>query len=71
MNPGFVMDRLPLFLTSICQHVDCVHVERAINASLRRGPFQSKIGSGLSLDAFHAQVASDVSDMWAFPNPWT
>ena len=36
INPGFVMDSLPLFLTAICLQVDRVEVRRVINASLRR-----------------------------------
>lgn len=57
VNPGFLMDALPLFLTAICQQVDRVDVRRAMNASLRRGPFQAKIGSGLTVEAFQARMA--------------
>jgi len=56
VNPGFLMDALPLFLTAICQQVDRINVTRVINASTRRGPFQAKIGSGLSPDAFKARM---------------
>lgn len=48
VNPGFLMDSLPLFLTSLSQRVDRISISRSINASLRRGPFQAKIGSGLT-----------------------
>jgi hypothetical protein len=58
VNPGFVMDTLPLFLTAICQRVDRVEVTRVINASTRRGPFQAKIGSGMTVDAFQAKMAA-------------
>ena len=57
VNPGFLMDALPLFLTSICQRVDRIDVRRVINASLRRGPFQAKIGSGMTVEAFMAKMA--------------
>jgi 4-hydroxy-tetrahydrodipicolinate reductase len=57
VNPGFLMDSLPLNLTAICQRVDRVDVTRAMNASLRRGPFQAKIGSGLTVEAFRAKMA--------------
>jgi len=57
VNPGFLMDSLPLFLTAICQRVDRIEVSRAMNASLRRGPFQAKIGSGMSVEAFNAKMA--------------
>ena len=52
VNPGFLMDALPTFLTSICQQVDSITVKRFQDASFRRGPFQKKIGAGLSLDEF-------------------
>ena len=41
VNPGFLMDALPLFMTSIAQQVDHIDVTRVINASRRRGPFQA------------------------------
>jgi len=58
INPGFLMDSLPLFLTAICQRVDHIEVRRAQNASLRRGPFQAKIGAGLTVDEFQERMAA-------------
>jgi 4-hydroxy-tetrahydrodipicolinate reductase len=58
VNPGFLMDSLPLSLTGICQRVDRIEVTRVINASTRRGPFQAKIGSGMSVEAFEAKMAA-------------
>ena len=52
VNPGFSMDALPIFLTSICQQVTGVLVERFQDASIRRLPFQQKIGAGLSPQVF-------------------
>jgi 4-hydroxy-tetrahydrodipicolinate reductase len=57
VNPGFLMDSLPLFVTSIAQTVDHIDVSRVINASVRRGPFQAKIGCGLSAEQFNARMA--------------
>jgi 4-hydroxy-tetrahydrodipicolinate reductase len=57
VNPGFIMDALPLSLTAICQRVDRVEVTRVINASTRRGPFQAKIGAGMTVEAFNAKMA--------------
>ena len=54
VNPGFVMDSLPLNLTAICQRVDRIDVTRVINATTRRGPFQTKIGSGMTVKGFRA-----------------
>lgn len=57
VNPGFLMDALPLQLSAICQRVDHIAVTRRINASARRGPFQRKIGSGMSPEAFRDKMA--------------
>ena len=57
VNPGFLMDSLPIFLTSIAQQVDHIDVTRVINASMRRGPFQAKIGAGLTVEQFNAKMA--------------
>ena len=47
VNPGFVMDVVPVCLTGVCRSVKAVHVQRVVNATTRRGPLQKKIGSGL------------------------
>lgn len=47
VNPGFVMDLLPVCLTGVSREVHAVHVRRVVNASTRRAPLQRKIGSGL------------------------
>ena len=52
VNPGFLMDTLPLNVTGICQKVEHIDITRIINASERRGPFQAKIGSGMEVEAF-------------------
>jgi|WetSurMetagenome_2_1015567.scaffolds.fasta_scaffold34956_3 2,4-diaminopentanoate dehydrogenase len=57
VNPGFLMDSLPLFITSIAQRVDHIDVTRVVNASERRGPFQAKIGSGMTVEAFRTKMA--------------
>jgi len=57
VNPGFLMDSLPLFITSISQRVDHIEVTRVVNASKRRGPFQAKIGSGMTVDEFRTKMA--------------
>jgi 2,4-diaminopentanoate dehydrogenase len=58
VNPGFLMDSLPTFLTSVCQHVQSVKVSRIQDASFRRVPFQRKIGAGLDLEAFEQKKAT-------------
>ena len=56
VNPGFLMDSLPLSLTAICQRVDRIEVTRVINATTRRRPFQAKIGSGMTVKDFRAKM---------------
>jgi 4-hydroxy-tetrahydrodipicolinate reductase len=52
VNPGFVMDLLPLCMTGVSRQVRAVHVQRVVNASTRRAPLQRKIGSGLAPEEF-------------------
>ena len=56
VNPGFVMDALPIALTSVCERVDRVEVQRVQDARLRRLPFQQKIGAGLTREQFKRGV---------------
>jgi 2,4-diaminopentanoate dehydrogenase len=58
VNPGFVMDALPIALTGVCERVDSVRIDRIQDARVRRLPFQQKIGSGLTT----AQFAKKVED---------
>jgi len=60
VNPGFAMDALPIFLTSVCQRVDSIRVERHQDAAIRRLPFQQKIGAGLSPDEFNDKVNAKI-----------
>jgi len=57
VNPGFVMDLLPLVLTAPCQAVQRVFVRRVVDASRRRLPLQRKIGVGISAEEFRERVA--------------
>jgi hypothetical protein len=52
VNPGFVMDLLPLCLTAVSQEIRAIHIRRVVNASTRRQPLQRKIGSGLAPEVF-------------------
>jgi 4-hydroxy-tetrahydrodipicolinate reductase len=56
VNPGFVMDALPITLTGVCERVDAIHIDRIQDASIRRLPFQQKIGSGLTPEEFDERV---------------
>jgi 4-hydroxy-tetrahydrodipicolinate reductase len=58
VNPGFVMDTLPIMLTAACERVDAVRVDRVQDAGVRRLPFQKKIGAGLTTAQFEELVAA-------------
>ncbi len=58
INPGFMMDTLPILLTTPCQEVRRVVVERVVNASERREPLQRKVGAGRTPKEFEALVAA-------------
>ena len=57
VNPGFTMDALPIALTAVCERVDSITVHRVQDARTRRGPFQRKIGAGLTRAQFDREVA--------------
>ena len=57
VNPGFVMDALPIALTAVCDRVDRVTVSRVQDARVRRLPFQQKIGAGLTTEQFQKLAA--------------
>ena len=60
VNPGFAMDALPVFLSGVMRRVESVVVERFQDASLRRKPFQEKIGAGLTLEEFRDKTAAGI-----------
>jgi len=57
VNPGFLMDAWPLFMTGVCQQVKRIRAVRVQDASPRRGPFQKKIGAGRTVEDFKKLVA--------------
>lgn len=56
VNPGFVMDLLPLVCTAVCRDVRRIEVERVVDAGTRRLPLQRKVGAGMTPQAFRGQV---------------
>ncbi len=56
INPGFLMDTLPLVLTAPCLEVKSIRVIRMMDSSKRRIPFQVKVGSGLSQQEFYNKI---------------
>ncbi len=57
VNPGFIFDSLPAFLTSVCVDVKKIHVIRSIDAAKRRFPFQKKYGLGMDPEEFREKLS--------------
>jgi 4-hydroxy-tetrahydrodipicolinate reductase len=57
VNPGFVMDTLPLVMTAVCYDVRKVHVDRRVDAGTRRLPLQLKVGAGITVGEFNERKA--------------
>ena len=68
VNPGFVMDALPVTLTGVCERVDRITIDRIQDARIRRLPFQQKIGSGLTREQFAERVDSGRCGTSALPS---
>jgi hypothetical protein len=60
INPGYLMDALPITLTGPCLRVDSMRVTRMMDSSKRRIPFQKKIGTGLTPEQFEKNIREKV-----------
>jgi 4-hydroxy-tetrahydrodipicolinate reductase len=56
VNPGFVMDRLPATMGSICGRIDRVNVVRVVDSRTRRIQLQRKTGAGMNEEEFDRGV---------------
>lgn len=56
INPGYLMDTLPITLTGVCKHIESIKVTRMMDSSKRRIPYQKKIGTGLSPEEFRKMI---------------
>ncbi len=53
VNPGFVMDALPLVVSGVCQKVERIESVRVVDVSTRRGALQKKVGAGMTVEERH------------------
>jgi 4-hydroxy-tetrahydrodipicolinate reductase len=60
INPGYLMDTLPLTLTAPCLRVDSIRVKRMMDSSKRRIPFQAKVGTGLTQKEFRRRIDNKI-----------
>lgn len=54
VNPGLVMDALPVLVASACVRVDAIRVHRIVDLARRREQLQQKLGVGMTREAFIA-----------------
>lgn len=52
VNPGFVMDLLPVILSSTCQKISRIEIKRIVDVHTRRIQLQRKVGVGLTAGEF-------------------
>lgn len=53
INPGFILDTLVTFLSTLSIEIQKISAERVLDASKRRKQLQIKIGSGLTVEEFN------------------
>jgi len=58
INPGFLMDALPIALTAPCESIRKIRITRRMNAATRRIPFQKKVGAGMTKAEFRSAIRS-------------
>jgi hypothetical protein len=56
INPGYLMDSLPLALSAPCLRVDSIRVTRMMNSAKRRIPFQTKVGTTMTQPEFRQKI---------------
>lgn len=56
INPGYLMDTLPIVLTAPCIEVDSITVRRMMYSGNRRDSYQKKIGTGLTQNQFERMI---------------
>lgn len=58
VNPGFVMDWLPLAAGRACVHIDRIEAERVVDTTRRRGQLRKKVGEGMPEAEWRALAAA-------------
>jgi len=56
VNPGFVLDALPVLLSRPCETVHGVHAVRVVDTARRRKQLQMKTGAGMTVQDFEAKA---------------
>jgi len=58
VNPGFVLDFVPVIASAVAYEVERVRGLRIVDAGKRRLPLQKKVGAGMSVEEFRGLVAA-------------
>lgn len=58
VNPGFVLDFVPVIASAVAYEVERVRGLRIVDAGKRRLPLQKKVGAGMAVEEFRALVAA-------------
>lgn len=58
VNPGFVMDLLPVVLSAVAVEVESAVLVRVVDATRRRLPLRRKIGAGIGVEEFAERRAA-------------
>jgi 4-hydroxy-tetrahydrodipicolinate reductase len=58
VNPGFVLDFVPVIASAVAYEVEQVRGLRVVDAGRRRLPLQRKVGAGLSAEEFATRAAA-------------
>jgi len=56
INPGYLMDTLPITITGICKEVKSIKVTRMMYSGNRRVSYQKKIGTGMTPEEFKRMI---------------
>lgn len=52
VNPGFIMDSFPIYVSSVCRNIRKIRVTRSVDLSKRRKALQEKMGVGMTQGEF-------------------
>lgn len=57
INPGYLLDILPVFLTAPCLSIESITAVRQLDAAKRREPFRKKVGLGMKLEEYREKLS--------------
>ena len=56
INPGYLLDVLPVFMTAPCLSVESIVAVRQLDAAKRRSPFRKKVGVGMRMEEYSEKL---------------